>query len=61
MQGVVALPIVEGVRVKTPNTRPTQLLAARLRKKAPWPQSCWMMNSRTIKPAGRTASSKVSQ
>ena len=40
------------------STRPTQSLAARWRKKAPWPQSCWIMNSRTRKPAAGTASSR---
>jgi len=34
--------------------RPTQSLAALASKKAPWPQSCWIMNIRTRKtPAGK--------
>ncbi len=35
----------------TPITRPIQSLPLRLRKKEPWPQSCWIMNRRTRSPA----------
>ena len=49
-----------GVSVSTPITRPTQSFASRWRKNAPWPQSCWIMNARTMKPAAGTASSSDS-
>jgi hypothetical protein len=47
-----------GVSVNTPMTRPTQSLARLWRKNDPWPQSCWIMKSRTRKPAAGTASSR---
>ncbi len=47
--------------VSTPITRPTQSLAVRLRKKAPWPQSCWIMNRRTTNPAAGTISTAAHQ
>ena len=40
-----------GVKVNMPIARPTQSLAALLLKKLPWPQSCWIRNSRSMKPA----------
>ena len=42
-------------------TRPSHSFAARLRKKAPWPQSCWMMKMRTIRPAAGSARARLSQ
>ena len=36
-------------------TRPTQSFTALFGKNAPWPQSCWIMNRRTRKPAAGTA------
>ena len=50
-----------GVSVNTPMTRPTQSFARRWRKNDPWPQSCWIMNSRTRKPAAGTASNRPTQ
>ena len=44
-----------GVMVSTPIRRPIQSLTALCGKKAPCPQSCWIMNSRTRKPAVGTA------
>ena len=41
--------------------RPTQSRAALEWKKEPWPQSCWIMNRRIMKPAAGTARSRVSQ
>jgi hypothetical protein len=42
-------------------TRPTQSLAERPAKKVPWPQSCWIMNRRTRKPAAGIAISNEAQ
>src|SRR6266511_6388173 len=50
-----------GVNVNTPMMRPTQSFASRWWKKAPCPQSCWIMKSRTRKPAAGTASSGQNQ
>src|SRR2546423_14560155 len=40
---------------------PVMSAARELLKKAPWPQSCWMMNSRIMKKAAGIASASVSQ
>jgi hypothetical protein len=46
--------------VRTPISRPVQSLAAGLRKKDWWLQSCCTMNSRTRKAAAGTASNSAS-
>ena len=47
--------------VRTPIARPTHSLACLLGKNEPWPQSCWIMNRRTSRPAANGASANESQ
>jgi len=46
----------KGVKVQRLHNLPTILFARRDAKSEPWPQSCWIMNNRTRKPAAGTAS-----
>ena len=56
MDGVAAAPDIVGRQRQRADARgrPSRW-RARWRKKEPWPQSCWIMNRRTRKPAAGTA------
>ena len=61
MLGMARPPQGMGVKVSRLMARPRQSLAVCDGRNDPWPQSCWMIKSRTSSPDAGTASSRVNQ
>ncbi len=61
MQAVLARQLMNGVIVKRLHTEPVTVLARAEPKNEPWPQSCWMMKTRTTSAPVGTARRKGEQ
>jgi len=61
VSGVGSLPVIVRRESQHAERAPDQSLIARWRKNEPWPQSCWIMNSRTRNPAAGRARMRLSQ